>query len=236
MGWLQRSDNFWFTRGFQSRTNEMPTGRSSCRGQRQVSRTRIWSGWLQLLQFCSASTGRNAVMVRSHITLLLHWSVWPISNLRVHERHFFPISPCLIHPQHLSPHQRAQRQQSQHYPKQLAEPAAGFCHLLAVMKTGQIKNMFPIASFTWKIISSQLTSKKWPGKGSRNEIWWQIDKYGQLSLWWSIILDGSSIYSTRIFCAQTHKSQAFILCQYFKSCPQSIFEEDSSWWKASCYF
>lgn len=120
-----------------------------------------------------------------HSTLLLHWSVWPTSNLRVCERHFFPISLCLIHPQHLSPHQRGQRQQSQHYPKQLAEPATGLCHLLAVMKTGQIKNMFPLPSFTWKIISSQLTSKKWPGKGSRNEIWWQIDKYGQLSLWWS---------------------------------------------------
>lgn len=159
-----------------------------------------------------------------HSTLLLLWSVWPTSNLRLCERHFFPISPCLIHPQHLSPHQRGQRQQSQHYPKQLAEPATGLCHLLAVMKTGQIKNMFPLASFTWKIISSQLTSKKWPGKGSRNEIWWQIDKYGQLRLWWSILLDGSSISYTRIFCAQTHKPQAFVLCQYFKSCPKSIFE------------
>lgn len=148
-----------------------------------------------------------------HSTLPLHWSVWPTSNLRVYERHFFPISSCLIHPQHLSPHQRGQRQQSQHYPKQPAEPATGFCHLLAVTKTGQIKNMFPLAPFTWKIISSQFTSKKWPGKGSRKEIWWQIDRHGQLSLWWSIILDGSSISNTRIFYAQTHKSQAFILCQ-----------------------
>lgn len=109
-----------------------------------------------------------------------------------------------------------QRQQSQHYPKHLAEPAAGFCHLLDVMKTGQIKNILPLASFTWRIISSQLTSKKWPGKESRNEIWWQIHKYGQLSLWWSI-LDGSSVSKSRIF-------WAFILCQHFKPCPQSIFE------------
>lgn len=154
-----------------------------------------WSGaTTQLTQHVATS-----LKCMAHIQPKSQWEIL-LSNI-----------PLLNPSPALSPHQRGQRQQSQHYPKQLAEPATGLYHLLALMKTGQIKNMFPLASFTWKIISSQLTSKKWPVKGSRNEIWWQIDKYGLLSLWWSI-LDGSSVSNTRIFCAQTRISQAFILC------------------------
>lgn len=72
------------------------------------------------------------------------------------EKHFLPISPSLIHPQHLSSQRKGQRQVSQHDAKQLAEMAADVCCILAVMKTGQMRKMFSLAALTWNIISSQL--------------------------------------------------------------------------------
>lgn len=103
-------------------------------------------------------SGRNAAMVRSQISVDTGCCNFTEASgpHPVHEKYFFPISASLIQPQHLSSHKRGRRQWSQRYGKQLAEPAADICHLLAVVKTGQIRKMSSLAALTWKTISSQL--------------------------------------------------------------------------------